>query len=184
MFQETYIKKFKVIERIDQFSGGLGLLGAWLLVPLIIATCYEVVARYGFGAPTIWAYEIGYSLTGAHFLLGIAFALRNKKHIRVDVFSMHFKETTRAKVDLAAYCALLPLLIWLSWMLGEHFWKAWLSSEGSGQSAFNAPVWPMRLVVLLAFVMFALQVWAELLRRWMYLRHPDVELNAGKAAQG
>lgn len=149
-------------------------------MPLILATCYEVVARYGFGAPTIWAYEIGYSLTGAHFLLGIAFTLRNKKHIRVDVFSMHFKEATRAKVDFVAYCALLPLLLWLSWMLGEHFWKAWLSSEGSGQSAFNAPVWPMRFVVLVAFILFTLQVWAELLRRWMFLRYPDVESNARK----
>ena len=28
------------------------------------------------GMPTIWAYEIGYILTGAHFLLGMAFTLQ------------------------------------------------------------------------------------------------------------
>jgi len=165
--------KSLLVSSIDQLSGRAGYVGAWLLVPLILATCYEVIARYGFGTPTIWAYEIGYSLTGAHFLLGIAFTLRNKKHIRVDVFSMHFSERTRARVDLAAYCALLPVLIWLSWMLGEHFWKAWVSMERSGQSAFNAPVWPMRLIVLTAFLLFTIQVVAELLKRWHFLQEKD-----------
>ena len=53
-----------------------GSFGACLIVPLVLATCWEVFARYMFGAPTIWAYEIGYMLTGSHFLLGMAFTLR------------------------------------------------------------------------------------------------------------
>jgi TRAP-type mannitol/chloroaromatic compound transport system permease small subunit len=35
-------------------------------------------------------------------------------------------------------------------------------------------------VVLVAFILFTLQVWAELLKRLMFLRYPDVESNARK----
>ena len=51
-------------------------MASFAIVPLVLATCYEVLARYLFGAPTIWAYEIGYTLTGSHFLLGMAYTLR------------------------------------------------------------------------------------------------------------
>ena len=37
---------------------------ALLLVPLVLATTWELVSRYALQDPTIWAYEIGYTLTG------------------------------------------------------------------------------------------------------------------------
>ena len=135
-----------------------------MIVPLILATCYEVLARYGFGAPTIWAYEVGYTLTGSHFLLGMAYTLRMGEHIRIDIFSGKFSAKTRATIDLVCYGIVLPLLVWLTFALGRHLWKGYLSNEKSGQSAFNMPVWPFRVVFCAAFLVLTLQVIAEVMK--------------------
>ena len=153
-----------LIRLIERLVGIVGIFAAMLLVPLVLATCYEVFARYVFGMPTIWAYEIGYFLTGSHFLLGMAFTLRSDEHIRIDIFSGHFSQRTRAVIDLLAYAVLLPLLIWISYALWSHLAQGYLRSERSGQSAMNLPVWPVRVVFFVAFVLLALQILAEVLK--------------------
>lgn len=150
-----------LIRLIERLTAGVGIVASFALVPLVLATCYEVFARYVFGAPTIWAYEIGYFLTGTHFLLGMAFALRTNEHIRIDIFSGHFSQRTRAVIDLLGYAVLLPLMVWLSYALWLHLAQGYLRNERSGQSAMNLPVWPFRVVFFLAFALLALQVLAE-----------------------
>ena len=151
----------RVIERLSQY---VGIAGALLIVPLVLSTCYEVFARYLFGAPTIWAYEIGYTLTGSHFLLGMAFTLMAGEHIRIDIFSGRFSARTRAIIDLVGYAVLLPLTIWLTIYLYQYMHVGWAQNEKSGQSAFNMPVWPFRLVFVTAFLLLALQIFAEVIK--------------------
>lgn len=149
---------------IERITGSLGIVAAMVLVPLVLATCYEVFARYAMGRPTIWAYEVGYLLTGSHFLLGMAYTLRDGAHIRIDVFSGKFSERTRAVIDLVGYTVMLPLLVWLSYQMYHYMVDGYASGETSGQSALNLPVWPFRVVFLVAFALFALQVLAEVIK--------------------
>lgn len=151
----------RIVERI---VGVVGIAAAMLLVPLTLATCWEVFSRYAMGAPTVWAYEIGYLLTGSHFLLGLAYTLRAGEHIRIDIFSGRFSPRTRAVIDILAYCVIVPLLAWLTYALMQHFWTGWTRNERSGQSAMNLPVWPFRAVFVVSFLLFALQSLAELLK--------------------
>ena len=153
-----------LIRNIERMTGSVGILAAMALVPLVVATCYEVFARYVMGAPTIWAYEIGYFLTGTHFLLGMAFTLKSDEHIRIDIFSGHFRQRTRAIIDLIGYTVTLPLMIWLSYALFQHLAQGYLRSERSGQSAMNLPVWPFRVVFLVAFVLLTLQILVEVIK--------------------
>jgi TRAP-type mannitol/chloroaromatic compound transport system permease small subunit len=157
----------RIIERI---TTSIGILASFAIVPLVLATCYEVLARYVFGAPTIWAYEIGYTLTGSHFLLGMAYTLAVGAHIRIDIFSGNFAPRTRALIDLAAYTVMLPLMTWLSYALFQHLATGYLRSERSGQSAMNLPVWPFRIVFLVAFTLLALQILAEVVKTARTLR--------------
>jgi TRAP-type mannitol/chloroaromatic compound transport system permease small subunit len=150
-----------LIKNIERVTTTLGILASLCLVPLVLATCYEVFARYAFGAPTIWAYEVGYFLTGTHFLLAMAFTLKSDEHIRIDIFSGHFSKRTRAVIDLVGYAVTLPTMIWLSYALWLHLAQGYLRNEHSGQSAMNLPVWPFRLVFFVAFTVLALQIVAE-----------------------
>lgn len=151
---------------INRISLVSGLIAAWLIVPLIGAMCYEVIARYVFGAPTIWAYELTYLLTGSGWLLGMAFTLSRGAHIRIDVLYLNLPPRGRALVDLSGYILiLLPFLIWLSVTLEARALTAWRSGEHTGGSAWNPPLWPFRAVFFISFALLSLQVIAEILRK-------------------
>ena len=51
-----------LIRTIERLTGSVGILASFAIVPLTLATCYEVFARYAMNAPTVWAYEIGYAV--------------------------------------------------------------------------------------------------------------------------
>lgn len=154
----------RLIIMLERAVGRVGVFAALLLVPLVLATTWEVVSRYALNAPTIWAYEVGYLLTGSHFLLGLAYTLRQGEHIRIDVLSAHISPPMRRRIDAVAYALVLPLLAWLCFALFGYFYAGYERGETSGQSALNLPVWPFRLVFTLAFAMLALQVLCELLK--------------------
>ena len=55
------------VRLIERITGSVGLIAAWVVVPLVGATVYEVFARYVLNAPTLWAYEVGYMAMGTNF---------------------------------------------------------------------------------------------------------------------
>jgi TRAP-type mannitol/chloroaromatic compound transport system permease small subunit len=154
----------KLVKNIERITGDIGILASFVLIPLVLATTYEVIARYVFEAPTVWAYEVGYILTGSHFLLGMAYTLQKGQFIRIDVFSQSMTAKTRAIIDLVAYSVVLPLMIWISYGLFAHLIAGFMRGERSGQSALNLPVWPFRVIFLVAFILLAMQVFAEILK--------------------
>jgi TRAP-type mannitol/chloroaromatic compound transport system permease small subunit len=161
-----------LIRGIERLVGTVGIAAAMLLVPLVLATCWEVFSRYVLDQPTVWAYEVGYILTGSHFLLGLAYTLREGLHIRIDIFTGSMSPRTRALLDTIAYSIVLPLLAWLAWMLLQYLIAGYARGERSGQSALNLPVWPFRVVFFVSFLLFALQVFVELLKSIDRVRLP------------
>lgn len=163
-----------LIRAIDRLTGAVGAVAAWLIVPLVGAIVYEVVARYAFDSPTSWSYEIGYILTGSGWLLGLAYAQRQNVHIRVDVFSSKFSERRKAYIDVICHvCLILPFLIWLCWVLDNRMLAAIKSGETSGQSGWNPVIWPFRMVFFASFVILALQIFADVMRKIMFLTRRD-----------
>lgn len=154
-----------LVRLIERIVGGTGRVAALIVIPLVLATSFEVFSRYLFGAPTIWAYELGYMLTGSHFLLGASLTLMMGSHIRIDLLYARFSQRGQALVDLICYSTLfLPFLIFLSESLFDYAYRALLSGELSGQSAWSPPIWPFRMLLTLGFVLLALQVFAEILK--------------------
>ena len=92
-----------LILRIDKFSKIVGNIVCWILIPLIFAMTYEVIARKLFLAPTIWAYDISRFFYGAMFMLGSGYALSRGVHIRADFLYRNFKAKTQGIVDFWLY---------------------------------------------------------------------------------
>ncbi len=154
-----------IVRSIERISGSFGLLAAVIVAPLVLATVYEVFSRYLFNAPTIWAYELGYMAMGTNFLLGAAYTLRERGHIRIDLIYGHLSARAQALIDVAGYLFLfLPLAWWLTWGLWKYAYNALLSGETSGESAWNPIIWPFRMVFFLGFLLLALQGTAELIK--------------------
>lgn len=167
----------KLLSLIERITGNVGVIAAWLVVPLVLATAYEVLSRYLLNAPTVWAFEIGYMMMGSHFLLGAAYTLRQGSHVRVDLIYGSVSAKTRAIIDVAGYLFLiLPFMLWLSWGLWDYFETSWVDMETSGHSSWNPVVWPYRLVFLIAIVVLTLQIVGEIIK--------GVQVLTGKSSTG
>lgn len=80
----------KFLHGIDTISEWSGKLVMWLVVLLTGMLGYEVVMRYAFNAPTKWAFDLSYMIGGSYFLLGQAYALKMRRHVRIDIFYAFF----------------------------------------------------------------------------------------------
>ena len=152
-----------LVRLMDRLTGAVGLGGACLVVPLFTVMVYEVLARFLFNLPTFWAYELAYMMTGSHFALGIAYVLREDAHVRIDFLYARFPRRVKKAVDLAVMVGvLLPVIWWLTWRLLDSAWSAFSIGEVSGESSWNPVIWPFRAVVAFGFVVFGLQILAEI----------------------
>ena len=175
----------RIVRIIEGLTGGFGLVAAIIVAPLVLATVYEVFSRYLFNAPTIWAYELAYMAMGTNFLLGAAFTLRERGHIRIDLVYGHLKPRSRALIDVVGYLLLfLPVAWWLSWGLWKYGYNAYLSGETSGESAWNPIIWPFRMVFFLGFFLLALQATAELIKALHILAGRPLPERDGESAAG
>ena len=154
-----------LIRLIEGITSRTGFLVALAIIPLVMTSVYEVFARYAFGAPTSWAFEIGYMITGTHFLIGAAITLARNDHVRIDIAYASFAPKTQAIVMALFYVVLLlPFLAMLNEALWHYALNALASGEKSGQSGWNPPIWPFRCLLALGFSLLALQVIAETLK--------------------
>ena len=65
---------------------------------------------------------------------------------------------------------MLPLTAWITLYLFFYLRTGYVTNEKSGQSALNLPVWPLRVIFCLAFLLLALQVIAEVAKSARVLR--------------
>ena len=151
--------------RIDLIAIWSGKLCAWLIVPMIVALVYEVFARYGFDAPTMWAYDMTFMLYGSHFMLGAAFALQKGAHIRTDFLYRLWSDRVQASVDLAAYLLLFfPGFFFLLWVSVEFAAQSWAQSELITTSPWMPIVYPFKTVIPATAALLMIQAVSESLK--------------------
>lgn len=159
---------------IDAITRVAGKAIAWLIIPMVLSLVWEVVARYFFDAPTIWAYDMTFMLYGTFFMVGSAWTLQRGGHIRTDAYYMKWSKRTQARVDLACYLVLFfPAIAVFGWLGWEYFWKSFQQNERIVTSPWLPIVWPFKFTMPLAAALLLLQGVAECIRAWGRAFGPD-----------
>lgn len=154
-----------VVRVIDAISDWSGTIVAWLIIPLMAGTTYEVIVRYVFNAPTIWAYDLSYMLYGSHFMLGAAYTLLKGGHIRTDIFYQNWSPRTRGLVDALLYLLLFfPGMIFFFWMGGQEALHSLQIGERSDASPWRPIVYPLKIVIPVTAVLILVQGVSELIK--------------------
>jgi TRAP-type mannitol/chloroaromatic compound transport system permease small subunit len=154
-----------LIIAIDRLSLGIGRLVCWLTVPIMFAMIYEVVARYAFTAPTVWAYDISRMFYGATFVLGAGYALSKGVHIRSDFLYRNWSIKTQGRVDSLLYLAFFfPTMLLLLWVSTEWAWKAVSQGERSMDTAWAPLLGPIKSTLPVGILLLTIQGVSELLK--------------------
>ena len=153
------------ITAIDMTMLWSGRLVCLLLIPLLIAMVYEVLARKLFVAPTLWAYDVSRMVCGAMFMLGAGYALMKGVHIRADFLYRILSHRTQARVDLFAYLVFyFPSLILFFWVTQEYALDAFWRGETSMDTAWMPKLWPTRMAMPVGAALLLVQGVSEVLK--------------------
>lgn len=134
-----------------------GRISSWLAVALILTIFYEVVSRYFFNAPTIWAFDMAYYLGGSFIVLGACYVTLVKGHVRIDVLSMRFPRKVQLWID-TIFTVVLFLPLW--GFVIYRAWKMFIIAVERGQKSdltyWYPPIWPLRLTIALGLTLLVL----------------------------
>lgn len=151
-----------LISIIDGLSKFLAAVGRLAIAILVIAMLYEVLARYVFNAPTLWAFDISYMLNGSIFILGAAFALQQDAHVRIDFLSQRLPVRVQQLQNGALYILVMaPIFGMFAYISGGKALKAFLTGELESVSPWAPVVWPFYSVIALGLLALSLQFLAE-----------------------
>lgn len=156
---------YAIVHGIDRFSDLTGRLIALAMIYLVAIVSYEVVLRYAFHAPTIWVYEASYLTNGAAFMLGCAYALLKGAHVRTDIFWERYSERRKGVIDLVSYLVLFfPTMLTMMAISIDDAWDSYVIGERSQESPWRVIMWPFRVSIPLAALLFMVQGVSEALK--------------------
>lgn len=153
----------RVVRLIDAVSEWSGVLVAPLVLVYLVILLYEMVSRYFFNAPTIWAHETSTFVFGAQFMLGGAYCYCRGSMVNVEVFHDRLPMRARAIFDLFLFVVPVVVLGAMVWLGGSFFLDSFAVHEHS-ESLFSPPLYPLRGVIPVAAFLVLLQAIAKFIR--------------------
>jgi len=133
---------------------------------IVVVMFYEVVSRYVFSAPTLWANELSLWIAAFVFLLSGQYAMQQRCHIRIPVIYDRMPRWMRKLSDsmsVLLICFFVFALVWGGYNDAE---TRFMRMETFG-TAWDPPI-PgiIKPFLLLSMVLVALQAVSNLIADW------------------
>lgn len=140
----TFLGKLKIGH--DWISRASFLVAAFVLAFISVAYCYEVVSRYFFNAPTVWANPlVSYGLCLTIFL-ALPDMTRRGMHVSVDLHEPWLSPETTAKLLRATSLIAAGACFLAAWITGEQAWEDF-TLEVFTNSYVPIPKWWLFIVI-------------------------------------
>jgi len=148
------------IDRVSQF---IGLSAAHFYLVCALITAYEVILRYFFNQPTLWAFEVVMVVCAAGWVMSGPYVTMRNAHIAITVAYQYTKGAVRWWLDTFIFAMSILAMSILAYALYGPMVEAIHVVEKSGTS-FNSPE-PVILKTLMFFgaALYALQSLANLI---------------------
>jgi TRAP-type mannitol/chloroaromatic compound transport system permease small subunit len=154
------LDKLLRIERINTWTAAIS---SWSLLAMTLFVAFEVVSRYVFNKPTIWAWDVNVQLMLLLLMMGISEAYKRDAHVRVDVITGLLSERQNAWINVA----MSPVFFFITVVLVVTCWLYFLDSYQRGEEAstlFAPPLWPIKFFMPLGSALLLLQGLVNLIR--------------------
>ena len=161
----------KLVYAIESLSTWVGRAFGWCILILTFSVTFEVVMRYVWNDPTVWAFDMMVQMYGALFLMAGPYALAQDAHVRGDVLYRLFPVRMQGFIDFTLYLLFFfPGMLALFWYGAEIASDSWRYKEVSWNSPARIQVYFFKTLIPLAGFFLLLQGLAELIRCWKAMR--------------
>ena len=140
---------YKATGRLSEWSA---MLIGWSIFFMTIIINYEVIARYGFNAPTVWVFTLSYMLGGLIYIVPLAHAHYHNVHVRIDVIYIKLSLKNRLLLDVFLTFLLIPILFFLTKTMVWDAWTSYTIKEIAMDSPWHPVVWPWKMLIAFGFV--------------------------------
>lgn len=153
-----------IIEKgINGLNENVGNYCSFLTIPLILVVVYEVIMRYVFNAPTVWAFEATTLIYGVHYMLGLAYTHKYNGHVAIDVFESRLPKKPRSILrvitNLVIFIPTVGMLAIWSVIYALTSWQNWEKAS----SSWAPPLYPFKTIMAIGFILLLLQGIAKLI---------------------
>jgi len=149
----------------DQFVVWIGRSFAWGIFILTAAVMYEVIMRYFFNAPTLWAFDFTIQMYGAVFMMGGASAMSTKTHVKADMYYNKLSEKGQAILDLVLFIFFYaPGVFALTYAGYFYAKKAWIVHETSWNSPAQIQIYFSKRLIPIAGLLLLIIGISEIFR--------------------
>lgn len=145
-----------ILRSIDKITDSSGRIFSYLMYVGMLILAAEVVLRYFFNSPTVWAHGYTQRIFGSYFVLIGAFTLIRHSHVRIDLLYSRFTMRKRAFFDVLNY---LFLLIW-GFALVKEGWDFFSFSymiREVDEMVLAHPVYPVKFILVVGVALISLQ---------------------------
>jgi len=164
-----------MIKIIDAISEFFGKLSAWLFFFIGIIVTYEVVMRFVFNMPTIWVDEVSSITQIWATYIGIAFALKHKDMIVIDIAFKDHNSISRKVVETFG----LIVILLFSAVAVKYGFDIWLDStlkHHRTDTLLGLPKWFTQASIWVGFLILLLQAIVEIVKVWTIGIDPNEEI--------
>ncbi len=148
---------------LDWITDKSGLFVSLWTVNAVCVYFYEVVSRYIFDAPTIWAHQASYLMFGMQYLLAGAFALLHGDHVRVDV--VYIKLPRRAQIGMDIFTSTFFFIFAVA--LAGTCWRFFLDSVDMREvtdETWQVQFYPVKGMMVLGAILLTLAGVSKLIK--------------------
>jgi len=155
-----------MMKSIDLLTEYIARFTAVILILLTLLIVYDALGRYLFHTGSIALQELEWHLFDFVILLGIAYALKEGAHVRVDIFYADFAPRTKDIVELVSQIFLvLPFSFLIIYMGYDFVLQSFLQHEGSSNPGGLPYRFIVKSLMLLSFTLLILQSVSEVMKR-------------------
>ncbi|MCC5810614.1 MAG: TRAP transporter small permease subunit [Ectothiorhodospiraceae bacterium] len=151
-----------VMRAVTWLNDRLGSWVSYLVFFMFVFLLLEVFFRYMLRSPTVWTVELTQMLFGAYAVLAGGYLMAHNGHVSVDILYMRFPPRVKAAVDIFTSILFFLFLGVLLWFGSQLAWES-LERLETSQSAWNPPLYPVKLMIPLGAGLLLLQGIVKLL---------------------
>jgi TRAP-type mannitol/chloroaromatic compound transport system permease small subunit len=155
----------KIANTADVINDFVGRSLSWFTLLMVLLTVTIVILRYGFNLGWIALQESVLYMHACVFMLGSAYTLQHKGHVRVDIFYQKCSLKTQIWVDLFGTLFLLyPTVIFIFWISLPYVESSWALFESSREPGGLPGVFLIKTLIPLMALLLFIQATGQLAR--------------------